>query len=288
MGLKKYLSAKNIAALAASPFTAGASLALFDYDDGQNILGELTGANSAKRANEANIANQNYWNEKNIQLQKETNEKSIELSNTAHQREMQDLENAGINRVLTAGGSGATTPNLGTAQLNAPTVENTMPGGYLAQIGQVANIANLANTAKQASASAGLQKAQAAKTAVDTAYAPQIAKSEIAKNLADAENATSSKNLNNIMGQVNQMVGDAQTQKALAETGLITKDTKGRITFNAINAGANALNGVANVLSSTKGMNFNPMTINSAKGYPMSYTPIQMNPGFTPNIPIIY
>lgn len=207
---------------------------------------------------------QQRTNESQERLQNATNDTSIELANTAHQREIADLKAAGLNPVLSAGGSGAATPTLGTAQ-----VQNPMPN-----MGELAvQTANAMSTAKQTQATSALNKTQAEKTAVETAYTPQLAKAEIAKNLAEAKQATSVKQYNDIMGQVNQMVGDAQTEKALAEAGLIKKDTKGRITFNAINAGANALNGVANVMGATKGMGFNPMTINSnsARSYNYNY-----------------
>lgn len=47
-----------------------------------------------------------------------------EMSNTAHQREAMDLKAAGINRLLTAGGSGASTPSGGSPSFSTPSVEN--------------------------------------------------------------------------------------------------------------------------------------------------------------------
>lgn len=68
----------------------------------------LTGQTSAEatiKANEMNIANQNYWNEK-----------MMEREDTAHQREMADLQAAGLNPWLTVGSSGAAANGLNAAQ----------------------------------------------------------------------------------------------------------------------------------------------------------------------------
>lgn len=70
-----------------------------------NGLTGQTSAQATKEANERNIQNQNYWNE--ITMQRE---------DTAHQREVADLQAAGLNPWLSAGGNGASTVSLETAQ----------------------------------------------------------------------------------------------------------------------------------------------------------------------------
>lgn len=64
-------------------------------------------------------------NKTNIKLARENREFQREMSNTAHQREVKDLIDAGLNPILSAskGGGGATTP-----QGNAPTVQNPLAG----------------------------------------------------------------------------------------------------------------------------------------------------------------
>lgn len=73
------------------------------------------------------------------------------MSNTAHQREADDLEAAGINRLLTAGGSGASTPGGGQAS-----VENVAQSGITSarenaqlKLAQKKNEAELGNMIKQ-------------------------------------------------------------------------------------------------------------------------------------------
>lgn len=64
---------------------------------------------------------QMWSNKKNLQQQANNNDIAIQLANTSHQREVADLEAAGLNPILSANGSGASTPSLGVATQVNPT-----------------------------------------------------------------------------------------------------------------------------------------------------------------------
>lgn len=157
-----WINWENVLAVAAAPFTAGASLAFLQNDHGDTVLDYVTGAKSARDQEK-----------RQKQYQDETNQLTINLANTAHQREVADLQAAGLNPVLSAGGNGAATPQLGTA-----TAVNEMPGGLMSQAAQAAQIYNMTGSAKQALANAKLQNTQ-------EKLQPAIAKSEIDRNQAE-------------------------------------------------------------------------------------------------------
>lgn len=221
---------KDAIATVAAPFTGGTSL--LAHSGAKKVWQDITGQTSAKEANERNIA-----------LQKETNQQSIDLANTAHQREVEDLKKAGLNPILSAGGAGAVTPALGTAQ-----VQNELPGGLLGVMSAAASIGgNLAQMGNLSSASK-LNQAQAANITTDTQLKPLIAKADIASKYANAGNAKAQADYTNIMGQINQMTADAdKTFKEKMSDYIDKKTPYGGKTMNTIGKGLDLANSAMNL-----------------------------------------
>lgn len=74
-------------------------------------------------ANRQNVQAQRDINADNLAYSREQTSFQREMSDTAHQREVRDLQAAGLNPILSAGGNGSSTPAGAAPNLTAPQVQ---------------------------------------------------------------------------------------------------------------------------------------------------------------------
>lgn len=146
---------------------------------GGAIGGMLLQYQGQREANETNmeIAEQATW--ANAEQAQKNRDWQQQMSNTAHQREMEDLVKAGINPLLTATQSGASTPSGGVGSAATTSVENTMQGASAAAR-EVAMIKT--NLEKQKAETAAINASEK-KTKQDT----QLSKASTYKAAKEAE-----------------------------------------------------------------------------------------------------
>jgi len=89
------------------------------FDTISNLVGgAMLGAGQLFNYNQQRANNQSAIEQSDKQIQFQD-----QMSKTAHQREVADLQAAGLNPILSAGGNGASTPSGSAAPLQAPQIQ---------------------------------------------------------------------------------------------------------------------------------------------------------------------
>lgn len=103
---------------------------MFGIDDALigAIGGGLISTAGQLYANRQNLKEQRRVNDTNWQIAALNNATQIDMANSAHRREVADLRAAGLNPILSAGGSGLSTPSLSSTPGHAASIDNPMEG----------------------------------------------------------------------------------------------------------------------------------------------------------------
>lgn len=103
---------------------------MFGIDDAALALMLAGGVSTAASlyTNKKNRESQENANAINWEIARQNNATQIEMANTAHQREVRDLRRAGLNPILSAGGSGAATPTLQAPDIKPVHIDNAFNG----------------------------------------------------------------------------------------------------------------------------------------------------------------
>ena len=192
-------------------------------------------------ANRQNLKNQDYWN--NV---------SIELANTAHQREMADLEAAGLNPILAAN-SGASTPSLSAATVGNPTVSFAQSARQL----QNALTGQTKAEVEQAKADASSAKAYADNAkrvaAAEADLAESQARLQSLENDAKADALDGSVSLRGYQGSGGSYGDLVELYKKEIETGNY-KSSLGHAIYDDIRAGISSASALVGAAKDIKGM----------------------------------
>lgn len=126
--------------------------------DGGGLIGGIVGGIGNIIGSKMS-ADTSQWNTRQqLEWEREKFDKETELANTAHQREVEDLEKAGLNKILTVNNAGASVPNAGSITPTMPDYSGIGRAGE--SIGQGINTA-LDVELKRKSAEAQISNIQA-------------------------------------------------------------------------------------------------------------------------------
>jgi hypothetical protein len=135
----------------------------------------LLGFFGQQSTNSANMEMQASANTQNAAIAQANRDFQERMSNTAHQREVKDLEAAGLNPILSAtGGSGASSPSGSTASMGAAHVENSINAGISSAKDFANTSAMLASTKADLALKQASVNAQAASTAQSLSSARKL------------------------------------------------------------------------------------------------------------------
>lgn len=173
-------------------------------------LANLLGAGASAITN---YAGAKYAADKSAQSAEQINERQIawerERATNAHQWEIQDLKNAGLNPVLSAGGQGAATGGISAVQPDT--------SGYQAAGGALKGFFELLNNNRLANAQADKINAETTAQIMKNPYVSKREKSEIANTIAGTKlnNANSAEALSRInvnAASVTEKIANARFQ----------------------------------------------------------------------------
>ena len=150
---------------------------------GGSLLSGLWGSQSSDRASERAYDAQMETNWLNYQMFRENLQWQEKMANTAHQREVTDLREAGLNPILSAtGGSGAATPSVSTPTAVSPgSPEADKSAIYQGMINNLLGSISTASDVYNKMGEFEKNMADAAKSTSQKKYTDKVTQTEVGK-----------------------------------------------------------------------------------------------------------